>query len=163
VGEAIRCYLDLVDGQVFDLGGVMLEAIAVPGHTLGMLGMTRVPVRELRALLLGDGCNAFTFLFSPEASNVQEYKSSLQNLLLKHGERFDTVWFSHGHNTGIKTIINECIELSDEIMAGKADNIPFNFMGKTAFIAKAINPDFSRTNGKSGNIVFNPSNILGKQ
>lgn len=117
----------------------MLEAIAVPGHTLGMLGMTRVPVRELRALLLGDGCNAFTFLFSPEASNVQEYKSSLQNLLLKHGERFDTVWFSHGHNTGIKTIINECIELSDEIMAGKADNIPFNFMGKTAFIAKAIN------------------------
>jgi glyoxylase-like metal-dependent hydrolase (beta-lactamase superfamily II) len=32
-------YLDLIDGQVFDLGGVTLQAIAVPSHTQGMIGV----------------------------------------------------------------------------------------------------------------------------
>lgn len=150
-------YLDLVDGQVFDLGNITLEAITLSGHTQGM---TCILVQELRTLLLGDGCNIFTFLFSPESSSVQDYKDSLQTLLRRHGEKFDTVWFSHGQNSGTKTVVNDCIELCDEIMTGKADNIPFNFMGQTAFIAKAINPDFSRVDGKAGNIVYNPHKIL---
>ena len=149
-------YLDLADGQVFDLGGSTLEAIALPGHTQGMTGIL---VRELRSLLLGDGCNPFTFLFSPEASSVQTYQDSLRNLWLEHADRFDTVWFSHGHNPGTKAIVTECVELCDEILAGKADNIPFEFMGQNALIAKAMHPDFSRVDGKLGNIVYNPRRL----
>jgi hydroxyacylglutathione hydrolase len=148
-------YRNLVDRQVFDLGGISLEAISLPGHTQGM---TCILIRELRSLLLGDGCNSFTFLFSPEASTVDQYKISLQNLL-RHEDQYDTVWFSHGHNQGPKTIVNECIELCDEIMAGKTDNVPFNFMGQNALIAKVMNPDFSRVDGKIGNIVYNPLKI----
>ena len=150
-------YQDLLDGQVFDLGGISLEAVALPGHTQGM---TCILLREARILLLGDGCNSFTFLFGAESYTVEEYKASLQQLLQRHEARYDTVWFSHGHNSGPKTIVNECIDLCDVIMAGQADNVPFNFMGRTALVAKARNPDFSRVDGKIGNIVFNPQRIF---
>jgi hypothetical protein len=33
-------------------------------------------------------------------------------------------------------------------------------MGQTAFIAKAMNPDFSRVDGKFGNIVFNQEKVF---
>jgi hydroxyacylglutathione hydrolase len=151
-------YLNLVDGQVFDLGGLSLEAIALPGHTQGM---TCILVRELRALLLGDGCNSRTFLFSPEASSVEQYQVQLRNLL-RHETQYDTVWFSHGHHQGSKTIVPECIELCAEIMAGQTDNVPFQFMGDTACLAKTINPDYSRVDGKTANIVFDPTRIFVK-
>jgi hydroxyacylglutathione hydrolase len=152
-------YQDLVDGQVFDLGGITLEAVALPGHTPGM---TCILLRELRTLLLGDGCNMFTFLFLPEASSVEEFKHSLQDLL-RHEARYDTVWFSHGLYQGDKSIVHECIELCAEIMAGKADNVPFDFMGHAALIAKKMNSDFSREDGKRGNIVYNPQKIAAEK
>jgi hydroxyacylglutathione hydrolase len=155
VPQRAGSYTNLVDGQVFDLGGTTLEAIALPGHTPGM---TCILVRELRALLIGDGCNPFTFLFLPESSSVQEFKTSLQHLL-RHDDRYDRLWLSHGRSVVPKSIVPNCIALCDEIMAGTADNIPFEFLGQTAFIAKAMNPDYTRQDGKLGNIVFNPNKI----
>lgn len=151
-------YQNLSDGQIFALGDCTLEAIALPGHTQGM---TCILFQENRTLLLGDACNIFTFLFSPEASSVEKYKSNLLGLL-RHEDRYDGVWFSHGPHYGSKTIVNECVELCDDIMTGKTDNIPFNFMGQTAFIAKAMNPDYSRVDGKFGNIVFNQEKVFEK-
>lgn len=149
-------YLNLVDGQLFDLGGLTLEAIAVPGHSQGM---TCILLREQRTLLLGDACNTATFLFAAEATSVEEYKVSLINLLCHQG-KFDVVLFSHGHNQGTKTIVDECIELCDEIMARTTDDVPFKFMGQDALIAKAANPDFSRVDGKQPNIIYNPNRIF---
>lgn len=148
-------YINLVDGQLFDLGGITLEAIALPGHTPGM---TCILVRELRVLLIGDGCNPFTFLFLPESSSVEDYKASLQHLL-RHEDRYDRVWLSHGRSIAPKSIVHDCIELCDEIIAGTADNIPYDFLGQSAFIAKAMNPDYIRLDGKLGNIVYNPHKI----
>ena len=54
-------FLPLTDGQIFPLGGVTLEAVAVPGHTEGM---TCILIREEKILLLGDACNTRTFLFT---------------------------------------------------------------------------------------------------
>lgn len=147
-------YLDFCDGQVFDLGGITLEAIALPGHTHGMICIL---IRELRCLLLGDGCNVFTCLFGFGSTSIEEYKS---NLLLKHEDRYDTVWFSHGISTGDKTIVNDCIEVCDEIMTGTADNIPSTFLGFQVLIAKAMNEDFSRIDGKAGNIAYIPEMVF---
>lgn len=149
-------YLDFCDGQVFDLGGITLEAIALPGHTQGTICIL---IRELRCLLLGDGCNIFTCLFMSDSTSIEEYKSNLQQLLLKHEDRYDTVWFSHGISTGDKMIVNDCIEVCHEIMAGKADNIPFTFLGFQVLIAKAMNEDFSRVDGKAGNIAYVPEKV----
>jgi glyoxylase-like metal-dependent hydrolase (beta-lactamase superfamily II) len=149
-------YQDLLDGQFFDLGGSTLEAIALPGHTPGM---TCILIKELRAVLLGDACNSATFLFSEEASSVEQYKHNLEDFLCHEG-KYDTVWFSHGHNKGPKSIVHEGIELCDGIMAGNTENLPFEFMGETACLAKAINPDYSRVDGKTFNIVFNPNKVF---
>lgn len=151
-------YLNLSDGQVFDLGRVTLEAVALPGHTQGSMCIL---FRELRILLLGDACNSGTFLFLPESSTVEQYKQELQGLLSRDHD-YDTVWFSHPHNGGDKTIVNECVEVCDAIMAGKTDEIPFNFAGQTARIAMAINPDFSRKDGKIANIAYHPDKVFNK-
>jgi hydroxyacylglutathione hydrolase len=151
-------YLNLSDGQVFDLDGLTLEAVALPGHTQGSMCIL---LRELRILLLGDACNSGTFLFLPESSTVEQYKHELRNLLRRERE-YDAVWFSHPHNGGAKTIVNECIEVCDAIMAGKTDDAPFSFVGQTARIAMAINPDFSRVDGKTANIVYHPDKVFNK-
>jgi hydroxyacylglutathione hydrolase len=152
-------YLNLVDGQVFDLGGITLEAIALPGHTQGM---TCVLIRELRTVLLGDGCNPFTFLFLPECSSVEQYRLSLLSFL-RHEDRYDSVWFSHGIYKGPKAIVHECVEVCDDIMQGKADNLyikPFSFLERGGMIAKAMAPGFRRADGKMGNIVYHPGNVF---
>ncbi len=150
-------YENLVDGQVFDLGGITLEAVAFPGHTQGMVAIL---VRELRILLLGDGCNSRTFMFLPDSTSIEAYKQSLQRLLDRYGDLFDTVWFSHGPYRGSKQIVKESIELCGEIMAGTTDNLPFEFMGMTGCLAKAALPDGSRADGNQSNIVFNPDRIF---
>ena len=153
-------FKNLEDGQVFDLGGITLEAVALPGHTQGM---TCVLFRENRALLLGDGCNSHTFMFLPHSTSIENYKKNLQTLLDKHETRYDTVLFSHGHNTGEKSIVNECIELCDEILAATTDNPPFEFLGMKGLLAKAVNEKTGdRLDGKKANIVFDPENVFSK-
>ena len=51
--------LPVQDGDVFDLGGVQIEAIAVPGHTVGTMVYLD---RARRVLYSGDACNANTLL-----------------------------------------------------------------------------------------------------
>lgn len=147
---------NLNDGQLFELGGIALEACALPGHTAGMMCIL---VRELRVVLLGDACNSVTFLFLPEACSVEDYKNYLLQFL-KHEDKYDSVWFSHGHNLGEKSILHEAIALCDEIMSGRADNVPFDFMGNPALLAKAVTPNLARVDGKTANIVFNPGKVM---
>ena len=154
-----RDYLNLIDGQVFDLGGISVSAAAFPGHTQGM---TCILINELRVMILGDGCNPFTFLFLPEACSVEQYRANLQHFLGQHEDKYDVAWLSHGPYKVPKTIVNECIEVCDDILAGRSDAVPFNFWGQKALIAKAISPSFARVDGKWGNIVYNPERVLGK-
>ena len=150
-----KTFLPLQAGQLFDLGGITLEAIPLPGHTQGM---TCILVQEMRILLLGDACNSSTFLFMPECTSVETYKNNLQ-AVLPYAQQFDSVLFSHGEYSGPKTILNEGIELCKEIMDGIYDNIPFEFMNQNAILAKAIKEDRSRVDGKLFNIIFNPQKI----
>jgi hydroxyacylglutathione hydrolase len=149
-------YQNLLDGQIFDLGDITLEALAMPGHTQGTMCIL---LREMRTLLLGDACNTATFLFAEESTSVEQYRNNLQKFL-RHENKYDKILFSHSHNIGQKTIINEGIDLCNEIMAGKTDNLPFNFMGEAGCLAKKVNPDYSRVDGKIFNIVFNPDKIF---
>jgi hypothetical protein len=60
-------------------------------------------------------------------------------------------------------LLQNLINLCADIFAGKVDNIPFEFMGNKALIAKKI--DFSipgypkRIDGGDGNIFYNPNNL----
>ena len=63
------------EGDTFDLGGVTLEVVHLPGHTAGSIGLW-CPEREL--LYVGDAMNCFVWLFLPESQSLDTYTSSLR-------------------------------------------------------------------------------------
>lgn len=149
-------FKELKDGQIFDLGGVHIEVYALPGHTHGTMVML---IPEERALILGDACNNSTFLFDENSLSVNEYRENLIQVKEKLEGRYDTTYLCHHVMTASKDMIANVIEVCDEILAGKADDIPFDFMGHHAFVAKKANERFERADGGEGNIIYDKEKL----
>lgn len=149
-------YLPLEDGQIFDLGGVILEAVVVPGHTQGM---TCILNKTERSILFGDACNPSVFLWAEESSSVEEYKESL--LRLKEREdQYDTVYLSHGEPIIDKSILDSVIQVCDDILNDKSDMQPFLFMDYQGLkSAKQTDAQGRRIDGGIGNVVYNSQKI----
>ena len=62
------------EGQCFDLGGITLRVIHLPGHTAGSIGLW---CPERRLLYVGDAINNFVWLFLPEAQGLSTYIKTL--------------------------------------------------------------------------------------
>lgn len=62
------------EGDIFDLGGITLEVLHLPGHTAGSIGLY---CPEKRLLWVGDAINGFVWLFLPEAQPLSTYISTL--------------------------------------------------------------------------------------
>lgn len=56
-------------------------------------------------------------------------------------------------------ILAQMADVCDDIIGGKADNLPFAFMGKKALIAKKCNERFEREDGKSANLIYDPDKV----
>lgn len=141
-------FLPLSDGQLFDLGGITLEIVHVPGHTPGSCC---VLFREERSILFGDACNANTLILW--GCTISGYKKSLQYLQTFEG-RFDTVYYSHGpapEGPGIS--LEDNLELCDKILNREDDALPEEFIGQRVYRA-AKTKFFARVDGKYGNIVY---------
>lgn len=61
-------------GTVFDLGGITLEVVELPGHTKGSIGLYH---RENKALYAADAMNHFTYIFLPESADLSTYRKTL--------------------------------------------------------------------------------------
>ena len=149
-------FLPLMPGDRFELGGVSLEIMTGRGHTPGSV---TVLIPEWRLLLLGDACNAFTYLFAPECPTVPVYKETLLKLKAETDGKYERTLFSHGVGEGAPDMIDRVIAVCDDIMAGKVDNMPFRgFSGEPVCIAKAMDfSRFCRADGGEGNIVYDPN------
>lgn len=145
-------------GAVFALGGVSVEVFDAPGHTPGSVVML---IPELRMLLLGDACNAFTYLFDKSCPTVAEYKENLLKLKAEVAGKYDRTLYSHGMGEGAPDMIDRVIAVCDDIMEGRVDNMPFRgFSGEPVCIAKAMDfQRFCRADGGEGNIVYDPNRI----
>lgn len=143
-------YLDLEDGEVFELGGLTIETISCPGHTQGCMCFL---IKELHLLFLGDACNSNTFLFFPEASRVQDYLESL-NRLNRRANEFDHAIFFHPDNYEDKNNIEENIVVCQEILDGRDDRIACDVLGCSVFSAKETDDKKHRIDGKSANILY---------
>ncbi len=84
---------DINDGDRFDLGDRVLEAIATPGHTHGS---TSFLDRATRSVFVGDWVDRGTLFVHFEDSDLDEYLDSLRKIHRFRGE-FD--WLLPGHNT----------------------------------------------------------------
>lgn len=151
-----RGFHELAGGQVFRDGDLSLQVFSCPGHTKGSMC---VLLPEDRILITGDACNPAAFLFFDHSTGIRTYQESLIALKKKVDGRYDRVRFSHGNVEGGTQVLDEAIELCDEIREGRADDVPFAFLGQKAWIAKAIGPDLMRTDGKMANIVYDRNRI----
>lgn len=147
---------ELTEGMVFDLGGIHIEAYAFPGHTKGCMVFL---IREERFLILGDACNNATFLFDDICSSVTEYQKQVNRTQALLTGKYDRVFLMHHVMEAPATIFREMSEVCDTILVGKADQIPFHFMGKKAYVAKMANERFEREDGKFANLIYNPEKI----
>ena len=146
----------LQGGDHFDLGGIHIDVFDCPGHTLGSVVFL---IREERTLLLGDACNEFTFLFDSYSTTVTEYRASLEALLAQVDGKYDRVLLSHGDGNGFPDQIQGVMGVCDDILAGRTADIPFQFQGRTALLAKEPHPGTRRKDGSCGNIVYNKDRI----
>ncbi len=77
------------EGDLFDLGGRVLEVVNLPGHTAGSIGLF---LREERLIWVGDAANDFVWLFLPESLPFSVYRDTLRKL---RGLDFDLMIQSH--------------------------------------------------------------------
>lgn len=143
----------LSDGDVFELGGISLEILACPGHTKGSV---MVLIKELRTIIFGDSCNPYVWIHLPESTGVAEYRNSLLRIKSREAD-YDRVLLSHKPRDTKKEILNEIIHVCEEVMAGRSDEIPFEFDGiYKAYVAKKVSEeeDNIRVHGNVGNIVY---------
>ncbi len=70
---------DITEGQVFDLGGLCLEVILVPGHTAGSIVLLD---RENQLVYTGDTIGAGVYwMWLEESTTLREYEVQLVRLL----------------------------------------------------------------------------------
>ena len=82
----------LLEGDVIGLGNRRFEVIHIPGHTPGSVALLDA---ENRVLISGDSVQAgMVFMFGP-GRDIDAYIASMEKLLAM-GDRFDTVYPSHG-------------------------------------------------------------------
>lgn len=150
-------FMPLSDGDSFDLGGIHVDVYAIPGHTPGSMAML---IREERTMITGDGCNLFTFLFDDSCLTLTEYRESLRIFQERTGDLFDRAYLTHRNAEVSRNIVKNVMAVADDVLAGRSDAVPFAFMGRPAFIAKAMNEKFQRIDGGEGNIVYNPQRLV---
>ncbi len=140
----------LNDGDVFDLGGVRLEVIEVPGHTKGTVVLLD---RDRRVVYSGDACNANTLLCTASSVTVEEYREGLL-----HFQRFLPCFdgMYGGHSVGLvpKVILEEALELCDEILEGRDSRVELASRGRPCYYAKPFHGDYLRDDGKLANIAY---------
>lgn len=145
-------------GDAFDLGGITAHVTEGSGHTPGCV---TVLLPELRTLILGDACNEFTFLFEKYSSSVTSFRDMLVRLKAATDGKYDCVLFFHWSGEGDVNMIQGVIDVCNDVLSGKSENIPFqSFIKGNAVIARAMDEaSLSQPERKPGNVVYNPGKL----
>lgn len=107
------------EGHIFDLGGVKLRVVHVPGHTHG--GIALVDDRD-RLLYSGDTVSPHVWVFMKESTDISTYIQSLQKLQLLSGQ-YDGIVAGHVPIILPNDIIDRLIHCAENIDPEKS--VPF--------------------------------------
>lgn len=149
-------FLPLSDGQVFDLGGVTVEAVWFPGHTQGCTAML---LAEDRILITGDACNVSTFLFDENSSSVADYRATVERVAERLAGRYDRVFMQHHVMDAVPSLLQDMLDVCDRVLAGTDDAIPMRPMGHDARLAMEASKTMQRIDGGCANLLYNPEHI----
>jgi len=117
-------YRDVRDGDAFDLGGRVLEAISMGGHTEGSMCYAD---HVGKFLFAGDSiANANSaVLFFDKCLPLSEYRQNLERFLQVAGQDMD-IYTGHATDALDRRIIPELLTLCDEVIAGNtAGDVPY--------------------------------------
>jgi len=109
-------------GQVFDLGGLHMDVIHMPGHTAGSIGLL---AREHRVLLDSDAANRFIFMHLPDSLSVSQYIATLERV---SSLDFDTFYTGHSDEPQPISELQTYIQVARNASIKEAE--PFDFPAK---------------------------------
>ena len=118
-GEFDLQFVDIHEGDLFDLGGLTAEAVLLPGHTPGSMGLL---LREERLLLVGDAVSPQMCLFLPESLPLDVYVQTLHKVKKLP---VDAVMGSHFMKTFPMKAVDEFEKCSQ--IVGKVRAIRYSF------------------------------------
>ena len=143
-------FLNVVDGQKFDLGNVTLKVIEVPGHTAGSVA---VLIEERRICIYGDAVGRRVGLASDWSCTVSEYLEGLMNLK-KYDGQYDRVLRNHNVLECPLDMLDHVIECCEDILNNADDKCPVLRGGKWVLAARNVDENQQRLDGKQGNIFY---------
>lgn len=117
-GDKAFTHKELTDGQVFDLGGIKLEAVAVPGHSRGSFCFYD---RKNGRLFTGDAVNRLPWLFLERCTPLKVYRDSLVRLHGMLGGEPD-IYCGHSLTVFPYRTLTDSITACDEVLAGNRTN-----------------------------------------
>ena len=121
----------VADGQVFDLGGVELEAIHLPGHTAGEIVLLD---RKDRILFSGDGIVPHLWMQLEESLPIKTQIESMEKLLPLR-DQFDTILHGHCRKPEGAELFDTLLAALRDLDAGNtAGDIDYEWHG---FVSKA--------------------------
>lgn len=86
---------------------------------------------------------------------MEAYGENLRALKERLAGRFDTVLDAHGTGELPADIMDGVLEVCDDVLAGRTDDVPYAFGGCRGVLAKARLPHSQlRADGKTGNIFY---------
>ncbi len=94
----------------FDLGGLTLQVLELPGHTGGSIGLY---CPEKRTACVGDAMNDTLWLFLKDSSSLTEYISSVRRVLESD---IDSFYISHFPDARGRKVLKEYMELAQSIL-----------------------------------------------
>jgi len=106
-------------GQIFDLGGVTLEVLAMEGHTTGSIGLY---IKDWKLMLVSDAICPFVWVFLEESTNLSTYVKMVERTL---GYDFDNFLVGHGAKMYPKAKMYEFYDVAKNMELDKAFKVPY--------------------------------------
>lgn len=139
---------DIRDGNIFDLGGVQIRAIALPGHSDGSMIFYN---REENYAFTGDAVNTDVHLKKLDRQGFAEYAEHLRRFLSIVGEEV-TLYPCHLPLAMDVSVVKNLIKVCEDLVAGNTDGDP---PGETIFKARNNDPNMRMHYVGNSCIVYN--------
>ncbi len=143
-------FLPLNDGDEFDIGGEVIRAILVPGHSPGSICFL---LKNERICIYGDAVGRRSGFTGPNSLPVSAFLKGLRNLKQYDGQ-YDVILRNHNVLECPLDMLDNVIECAENIVNGTDDKFVLVYHGVPCLAAKAVNESQARVDGKQGNIFY---------
>lgn len=139
----------------YNLGGVTIIPVHVPGHTKGSVAFI---LAEERIAIFGDACSHPTLLTLEESTTVETHYHALLNLK-RYEKAFDAVLVSHETFEIDKIVLSNSLMLAENILKGIDKKIPIVIHETKAVAAREKEEWLPRQKELIGSILYREGKI----